>query len=247
MKKKVLVCFSMGLDSTTLAYHYKAQGFDVTLAYFDDGPWNSPKSQFFEADREVCETDFMAVESDFYANWHAQHAGFKVTKLRYPELNSIHAQCPADNTKAEFAESIGLHYWVGFKMIMAMLLMSHGAAFGYDEVVFGHLVSDDAYFDETPEPFTKLSELMTFTYGNRIKLPKLSNPYQDWGFDKQEVLELALKCGVPLEMTYSCRRMPAIRGEDQRFISCGECENCIKRKAAFEKFGKVDPAPYDNK
>lgn len=245
-KPSVLVVFSMGLDSTSLAYFYKKQGYDVTLLYFDDGAFNSPLDEHFEADREVVTDNFMAVESDFYAQWHAAHAGFKVTKIRYPQLNSIHARCAPDNSKAEFAENLGLHYWVGFKMLMAMIAMSHGAAKGYDEVVFGHLVSDDAYFDETPEPFNKLQELMEFSYGGRVKLPKLRNPYCEWGFDKPEVLKLAFENNVPLEMTYSCRRTPALRHTDNRYIACRKCENCIKRLAAFASYGQIDPALYDS-
>lgn len=246
-KGKVLVCFSMGLDSTTLAYHFHNAGHPVTLAYFDDGPWNDPSDALFEPDRPEVMDNFMAVESDFYAHWHAKHAGFSVVKLRYPQLNALHARVPSDNDKAEFAENLGLHYWVGFKQIMAMILLSHGAAFNYSEVVFGHLISDTAYFDETPEPFQRLQELMTFTYGGRVMIPELRNPYCEWYFDKAEVLAMALQNKVPLDMTYSCRRTPAIRSTDgtNRYVACGKCENCIKRLEAFAKNGTTDPALYD--
>lgn len=245
--KKVLISYSMGLDSTTLAYVFKKMGYEVTLAYFDDGPWNSPQDTFYEKDRPAVDVSFMSEEWDMYAAWHAEHAGFKVHKIRFPQLNALHAIVPANNEKANHAEGLGLHYWVGFKMIMGMILLSHGAAFGYDQVLFGHIVSDDAYFDETAEPFEKLLDLMKYTYGDRVVIPQLRNPFREWRCDKSQVLDMALGADVPLNMTYSCRRSPAVPSADGtgRFLSCGTCENCTVRLATFRARGMIDPAPYD--
>ena len=250
--KSVVVCYSMGLDSTTLAYLYKSLGYHVTLAYFDDGPWNAPTDSFFDHTRPVDYSRFMSEESDFYADWHARHAGdlntkqlgFDVVKLRFPQLNALHAVVPPDNASAEYAEGLGLHFWVGFKQLMAMILMSYGAAHKKDLIVFGHLLEDDAYYDENPLPFQQLYDFMVRTY-QRVVIPRVANPYCDWQFDKLNILRVATKLNVPLSHTYSCRRTPAVRQDDGRYVHCGVCENCQRRLAAFKKFGMTDPAPYD--
>jgi 7-cyano-7-deazaguanine synthase in queuosine biosynthesis len=241
--KNVVICFSQGLDSTTLAFYYKSRGCKVTLAFFDDGLWNDPNDQFYDPTRPICLEHFMSEEPDFYARYHKRNSGMDFVKIRYPQLNALHAVVPPDNSAAEQAEGLGLHFWVGYKPIMSIVLMGYGAAHNKDAVVFGHLLEDTAYYDEQPQPFIELQKFMDETY-KRVKIPRVMNPFQDWGYNKQDVIALALKVGVPLEYTYSCRRMPALREKGGRFIPCGVCENCLRRIEAFRIFGMKDPCEY---
>lgn len=248
--KKAMVCFSMGLDSTTLAYYLKHRGWDVTLAYFDDGPWNTPNNGFFDANREVCKDDFLAKESNFYTELHNQDSGFDVAKFRYPQLNALAVQpnvgLPADTDKAKHAENLGMTFWVGYKMIMQNILLSHGAAYGFELVVMGHLPGEDAYKDEDPEVFSRMREAMQFAYP-RVRMPDFENPYYDWDFEKTDVIKLAHAVNCPLQHTYSCRRTPAkfVAYPHCGYSHCGECEMCEVRAAAFSKAGLTDPALHD--
>lgn len=243
--KKVVVCFSQGIDSTTLAYYYSYRGAEVTLAYFDDGPWNVPGDTFYDPSQPVVHNHFMSEEPDYYAKWHSDWVGMKYVKIRYPQLNALHAVVPPDNDKAEHAEGLGLHFWVGYKPLMNMILMGYGSAHNQDLIVFGHLNEDTAYYDENPKPFDQLRDFMVETY-QRVKIPLVDNPYCRWNFNKQDVIDLAKKVGAPLSHSYSCRRTPAIRHEDGRYIQCGVCENCLRRIEAFKIHGSRDPALYDN-
>lgn len=53
------------------------------------------------------------------------------------------------------------------------------------------------------------------------------------GLTKIEVIKLAKRRGVPLDLTWSCHR--------DREAHCWECEGCLSRVRTFEKAGVSDP------
>lgn len=50
---------------------------------------------------------------------------------------------------------------------------------------------------------------------------------------KPQVVSLAVRMGVPLELTWSCHRTGA--------RACWRCPGCLSRKSAFESAGEKDP------
>ena len=246
--KKVLVSFSAGVDSTTLAYLYQSKGYQVTLALFDDGGFNVPESKYFDENSPVDYTPFTE-EFYYYADYHARRAGFGIEEIRFPDLKSITYKGEPDNEYAAQVEAAGLNFFVGFKQIMNMLLLSVGAAQGYDVVAFGHEPYNKHYADEKPEVFQRLRHFMHDVYGNRVQIPQVEHPYYapEYGC-KENIIKKAIELGVPLDYTYSCRGynndMGAVRVTDGRYIHCGHCENCVERLRAFKSLGIEDTAIY---
>ncbi|WYW02063.1 QueC-like queuosine biosynthesis protein [Pseudomonas phage vB_PpuM-Pori-4] len=263
---KIIVAFSAGTDSTTAAYYYRKLGYQVTLAVFDDGACNDPLDPLYDPNKPKDLTNFSDEFYD-YVRIHQEHTEghlqFDFVEIRYPQLALLEANKTAkpgrDNAAA--AEADGLGFWVGFKGLMAMLLMSHGAANGYEAVVFGHMPYNNHYEDELPQNFELLRQYMVTAYGSRVEIPQIYHPFYRPNFDtKEKVIELAQAIGVPLRDTYSCRRgevetrgilLPLLRGGNSNYVSptyrwkhCGTCENCVERKRAFAALGMKDPAPY---
>lgn len=255
VKHKVAVLYSAGIDSTVAAYYYLSKGYDVTLLIFDDGGINRPGDKFFRKDKPV-EMGNLAEEFYHYAEFHKNfvaelHANpdeevqrnkklfgkLDWVELRYPQLNAICAtHTKPVNEESADAESRGLDFWVGFKMLMGMTAQSYAAANGYRFVATGHMGYNSHYKDESPEAFERLNDLMQFCYGERLNIPPIIHPWKD--FTKEKVISLGLSLGVPLEHTYSCRR--GVRKPDGGYTHCGTCENCEERARAFSALNLSD-------
>ncbi|MDV3293356.1 MAG: 7-cyano-7-deazaguanine synthase [Nitrososphaerales archaeon] len=96
--------------------------------------------------------------------------------------------------------------------------------------------------DNTPEfleEINRLAEQATHHGGYRLMAPLIS-------YDKDKVVELGEKLGVPWEYTYSCYSGYGFRKVKGRNlpVHCGTCSNCKRRKLAFRDAGVADPSVY---
>ena len=124
--------------------------------------------------------------------------------------------------------------------IPARNMVFYGAAAAYAEtlqanrIVFGSN-ADDA--KELPDARESFIQLMNELIHNGTRAGKegfrieVVTPLMD--YSKTEVLQLALKLRVPLELTWSCY-------EDGK-TPCGKCRGCVGRSKAFEEVGVSDP------
>ena len=124
--------------------------------------------------------------------------------------------------------------------VPARNIIFYGIAAAYAEtlkastVVFGSN-ADDA--EELPDAGGGFIQLMNklILHGTRAGKEgfriEIVNPLIEQ--TKGEVLKLALKLKVPLELTWSCY-------EDGR-TPCGKCRGCVGRRKAFQEVGVPDP------
>lgn len=96
--------------------------------------------------------------------------------------------------------------------------------------------------DNTPEflaEMNRLAEQATHHGGYEISAPLIT-------YDKDKVVELGEKLGVPWEYTYSCYAGHSFKIVDGRKlpVHCGRCSNCGRRKLAFKAAGVDDPSVY---
>jgi 7-cyano-7-deazaguanine synthase len=96
--------------------------------------------------------------------------------------------------------------------------------------------------DNTPEfleEMNRMAEQATHHGGYRLLAPLIT-------YDKDKVVELGEKLGVPWEYTYSCYAGYGFRTVKGRRlpVHCGSCSNCKRRKVAFRDAGVKDPSIY---
>jgi 7-cyano-7-deazaguanine synthase len=116
---------------------------------------------------------------------------------------------------------------------------AYAETLGADRVVFGSN-SDDAKElpDARPEFVRLMNELLRIgtKTGHEGGTIDIVNPLM--GYNKNNVLRLALKLNVPLELTWSCY--------GDASTPCGKCRGCRTRQKAFHDVGVPDPLTYTN-
>ncbi len=104
---------------------------------------------------------------------------------------------------------------------------------GASRVVGGHNRDDMKIFEDTSERF--FADLQRTLRAASVRLRE--QDFRIWRplrkMSKAEVVALASRLGVPLEMTWSCHK--------EGRTHCWECEGCLHRELAFRKAGVMDP------
>ncbi len=98
--------------------------------------------------------------------------------------------------------------------------------------------------DNTPEfmdEMNRIAEQATHHGGYRLSAPLIT-------YDKDKVVELGERLGVPWQYTYSCYAGHSFRTVEGRRlpVHCGICSNCKRRKLAFKDAHVRDPSVYAN-
>jgi len=104
-------------------------------------------------------------------------------------------------------------------------------------IIGGHNRLDFKQFpDSTPEYFALFNRLLRIgTWAGRKHPIRILTPLSK--MDKRQIVRLALKLGVPLELTWSC-----YMGRER---ACGTCEACKIRLNAFKEAGVRDALEYE--
>lgn len=127
--------------------------------------------------------------------------------------------------------------------VPARNIVFYGVAAGYAEtlaaekIVFGSNADDARELPDARPGFLRLiNELVKLgtRAGSEGRTIEITNPLIE--YSKAEVLKLAMRLGVPLELTWSCY--------EDREIPCGRCRGCVTRLRAFQDLGSVDPLKY---
>ena len=100
-------------------------------------------------------------------------------------------------------------------------------------IIGGHNGDDRRLFEDTSEEFFASLQRTFLASSPRLRRRglKILRPLKDMA--KPEVVALAARMGVPLELTWSCHRA----GE----LHCWKCDGCKLRIEAFEAAGVGDP------
>lgn len=132
--------------------------------------------------------------------------------------------------------------------ILLLVGLSHAESFyiskgeRYDVYIGIRRETPVAMKDNTPEfleEMNRAAEQATHHGGYRLLAPLIT-------YDKDRVVRLGEKLGVPWEYTYSCYAGYGFRtvGGRKLPVHCGYCSNCRRRKLAFKEAGVDDPSIY---
>ena len=102
---------------------------------------------------------------------------------------------------------------------------------GAEAIIGGHNKDDKRVFEDASDRFFASLESAFRVSTPRLAKVEIRRPLKR--FTKPEVVLLAAKLGVPLDLTWSCHAGGA--------TPCRRCEGCLGRAAAFNEAGVVDP------
>lgn len=210
---KVLVSASSGLDSTTVAFMLKDQGYDVTLIHFKYGCLAESK----ELDRIKKIADY---------------GHFNLDTIDMP--SKVMRGSIVEGTFHDNAIE-GVEYamdWVSARnLLMLAMLTSYAESFNYGFLAFGgNLEESSSYPDNEQEFGRRFNALLPFATQNGVKITLLQ-PLST--YMKHEIVTIGVGLGVPYDLTWSCY------SSAERH--CGRCGPCYMRKVAFERNGLKDP------
>ena len=107
--------------------------------------------------------------------------------------------------------------------VFTSIALSYAESIGAEIIIVGWNGEEGATFpDNSKQYMEKFNELIDVGSPDKIRIEA---PAID--LNKEEIVELGIKVGAPMELSYSC-----YKGDDK---PCGVCESCMRRKRAFEK------------
>lgn len=219
MKKKAIVLFSGGLDSTTCLYWALDRGYEcetLTVAYGQ------------KHDREVRAAETIARRLGVKQHFVTLNLPWLVSS----SLVDKNQQIPDQPLEQIESGQIPSTYVPGRNLMFLSVAASLMDAVRADAVVAGpNAVDFSGYPDCTPAFFQAAAQAINFgtergvTQGVEVLAPLMD-------LSKTDIVRLGVKLGVPFELTWSCYN----GGEKP----CGRCDSCKLRARGFAEAGVKD-------
>lgn len=207
---KSLILLSGGLDSL-VSLGLKKEELNISLALtFDYG--QKSVQQEIQTSKKIC---------DYY---NLEHTTIKLDWLK----NITHTSLVAEGNiltgeSLVLSESTAKSVWVPNRNgLFLNIAGSFADSEDYDYILIGANKEEGQTFPDNTQEFID-SINAEFLYSTR-KHPKVVAPLIN--YVKNDIVMLALKHGIPLELTRSC-----YQGGDKH---CGICESCLRLKHALE-------------
>ena len=217
-KRRTVVIFSGGMDSTILLYHLLAEGHEVFALSVNYGQRHQVELEY--AQRITGDLDIpheiadLSTISSLLGSSSQTDASVAVPLGHYAEENMKTTVVPNRN------------------MIMLSVAVAWAIGQGASNVAYAAHAGDHAIY---PDCRTEFAEAL----GHAIELcdwhkVKLICPFVDK--TKADIARLGSELAVPFERTWSC-----YQGGDRH---CGACGTCIERREALMVSGIADPTKY---
>jgi 7-cyano-7-deazaguanine synthase len=210
------------MDSSTLAYLAKSEGYEISVLHLNYG--QRTESKELACAQKIATLlnakDFITVNVGYFSLFGESSLTDK--KIAVEEFDSTRAHVP--NTYVPFRNAN-----------LLSIATSFAEAKDADAIFIGVQSLDySGYPDCRPqfiEAFQRVIDLGTKdTTTITLKTPFIR-------MTKTDILHMGMKLGVPYEHTWS-----RYRNEDK---ACGTCGSCHFRKEAFAAVGRQDPIPYE--
>jgi len=222
---KAVILLSGGLDSSTVLYQARADGYQCYAMSFD---YQQRHRRELEAAKAIARSagvaDHQLVSFDL-----RQWGGSALTddSINLPEARSL----------GEMAQNIPVTYVPARNTIFLSFALAYAETLNASRVYIGVNALDySGYPDCRPDYIQAMQEVFRLgtKQGREGSAIAIVAPLIQ--LKKTEIIQLGDRLGVPWEKTWSCYA----GGE----LACGICDSCRLRLAAFAALGLEDPLPY---
>ncbi|MEI7648161.1 MAG: 7-cyano-7-deazaguanine synthase QueC [Methanomicrobiales archaeon] len=219
---KAVCLLSGGMDSSTLAYLAKSEGYEICALHLNYG--QRTESKELACAQKIASLlkakDFIAINVGYFSQFGKSSLTDK--EIAVEKFDPSRAHVP--NTYVPFRNAN-----------LLSIATSFAEAKEADAIFIGVQSLDySGYPDCRPqfiEAFQRVIDLGTKdTTSITLKTPFLR-------MTKTDILKSGMKLGVPYEHTWSCYQ------KEEK--ACGTCGSCHFRKEAFDAIGKQDPIAYE--
>ena len=219
---KAVILLSGGLDSSTVLYLAKSEGYDCHALSFDYQQRHR---------RELAAAETIALAADVTAH---QVVSFDLRLWGGSALTDSQLDLPQDRDLAEMSADIPITYVPARNTIFLSFALAYAEAISASRVYIGVNALDySGYPDCRPDYINAMQSVFQLgTKQGREGDPiEIITPLID--LKKTEIIQLGNSLGVPWAQTWSC-----YSGSP---VPCGTCDSCRLRLAAFAELGLTDP------
>ncbi|OWY68380.1 7-cyano-7-deazaguanine synthase QueC [cyanobacterium TDX16] len=222
---KAVILLSGGLDSSTVLYQARADGYDCYAISFD---YQQRHRRELEAAKTIARSAGVADH---------QLISFDLRQWGGSALTDDSINLPQARSLDEMAQNIPVTYVPARNTIFLSFALAYAETLNASRVYIGVNALDySGYPDCRPDYIQAMQEVFCLgtkqgREGNAIAIvaPLIH-------LKKTEIIQLGDRLGVPWEKTWSC-----YAGDE---LACGVCDSCRLRLAAFAALGLEDPLPY---
>jgi 7-cyano-7-deazaguanine synthase len=220
---KAVILLSGGLDSSTVLYLAKSEGYDCYALSFDYQQRHR---------RELTAAKTIATAVGVIAH---QVVSFDLSLWGGSALTDSQIELPQDRELSAMSESIPVTYVPARNTIFLSFALAYAEAIGASRVYIGVNALD---YSGYPDCRGDYIDAMRSVFRLGTKKGREGDPIEIItpliDLKKTEIIQLGNRLGVPWQQTWSCY------SGDQ--VPCGTCDSCLLRLAAFAELGLVDPA-----
>jgi 7-cyano-7-deazaguanine synthase len=210
------------MDSSTLAYVAKSEGYDICALHLNYGQRTQGKE--LSCAKKIASLlgakDFIEVDVGYFAQFGA--SSLTDREMAVEAFDPARAHIP--NTYVPFRNAN-----------LLSIATSFAEAKGADAIFIGVQSLDySGYPDCRPQFIEAFQKVIDLGTKDATKIT-LKTPFIR--MTKTDILRVGMKLGVPYEHTWSCYRNEG--------AACGTCGSCHFRKEAFDAIGIRDPIEYE--
>lgn len=219
---KAVCLLSGGMDSSTLAYVAKSEGYDICALHLNYGQRTQGKE--LACAKKIASLldakEFIAVDVGYFSQFGS--SSLTDQGIAVEEFDPARAHMP--NTYVPFRNAN-----------LLSIATSFAEAKDADAIFIGVQSLDySGYPDCRPQFIEAFQKVIDLGTKDSTKIV-LKTPFIR--MTKTDILRVGMQLGVPYEHTWSCYRNEG--------AACGTCGSCHFRQEAFAAVGKKDPIDYE--
>jgi 7-cyano-7-deazaguanine synthase len=222
---KAVILLSGGLDSSTVLYQARQDGYTCYALSFD---YRQRHQRELVAARKIAQLAKIAEH---------QVVNFDLRQWGGSALTDPSIDLPIDRDLAQMSAEIPVTYVPARNTIFLSFALAYAEAIEAERVYIGVNALDySGYPDCRPDYIQAMQEVFNLGTKQGLAGQTISIVAPLMQLRKTAIIQLGNQLGVPWADTWSC-----YSGAE---LACGVCDSCRLRLAAFAELGLSDPLPY---